>query len=112
MNVKMNFICYSSRKLNFGQISEILGLHFCANMKFRTQPAILGNCLKIIDFSRHTDLNIKPCIYFSSNYYQTASFLISGGHFNLEKTMILGQFASTAMFAKFLAGTRKSLSDF
>ena len=30
---KTNFICCSSRNVNFGQVSLILSLHFCANMK-------------------------------------------------------------------------------
>ena len=35
--------------MNFGQNSEIQGLDFCANMKLRTRPVKLANCLKIID---------------------------------------------------------------
>ena len=38
-------------KVNFGQNSEILGLHFCANTKLCTELAVFVNCLKIIDFS-------------------------------------------------------------
>ena len=32
MYVKMNFICLSTKVKSFGQNSEILDLHFCANM--------------------------------------------------------------------------------
>ena len=35
--------------MNFGQISEILGPDFCADMKLYTQPATIANCPKIID---------------------------------------------------------------
>ena len=35
--------------MNFGQNSEILGLHFCAGLKLHTQPAVLANYLKIND---------------------------------------------------------------
>ena len=46
---------------------------------------------------------------FASNYHLTASFFTPGGHFNND----FGQLTSAAMlFAKFHAGTRKSLSDF
>ena len=31
--------------MTFGQNLEIPGLHFCANMKLRTQPLTLANCL-------------------------------------------------------------------
>ena len=34
--------------MTFGQNSEILGLHVCANMKILTHSAILANCL-IVD---------------------------------------------------------------
>ena len=37
--------------MNFGRNSEILGVRFCANIKLRTQPAILVNCERIIDVS-------------------------------------------------------------
>ena len=50
--VKMNFISCSSRKVNYGQNSESLGVHFCANMKLHAHPAILANCLNISNFSR------------------------------------------------------------
>ena len=48
---KTNFICCSSRKMNFGQTSEILSLHFCVNKELCIQPATIANCLKVIDFS-------------------------------------------------------------
>ena len=34
------------RNVTFGQNSEILGLHFCAKMKLRTQSATLGKLSK------------------------------------------------------------------
>ena len=83
---------------------------------------MLANCLKIIDFC-HLDCLTKILglvFIFASNYYQTASFFVPGGHVNRKKNknkqkkaMIFGQVASAAMlFAKFHAGTRKSLSGF
>ena len=33
------------------QSSEIVGLHFCSNMKVRTRPAILKNCVQIVTVS-------------------------------------------------------------
>ena len=42
--------------MNFGQNSEIMGLQFCANMKFRTQPVVLVNCLKSLIFHDWNDL--------------------------------------------------------
>ena len=108
--------------------SEILGLHFCANMNLDTQPAVLENCLKIIDLSW---LKCLPCmkiaivlIFTRSHwlrYYAVYSLLLhtitKQLHFSTCRTCKsekkFGQFGSAAtLFAKFRTGTRKSLSDF
>ena len=47
---KKNFVCCSSGKVSIGQNSGIFDLHYCANMKLGTQPAILANCLKSLVF--------------------------------------------------------------
>ena len=47
----MNGICWSTRKVNIGQNSEIPILYFCASMKLYTQPATYAKCLKIVDLS-------------------------------------------------------------
>ena len=52
-------LCCSSRKVNYGQSSEILILYFCASMKLCIQPAIHANCLKVIGSSW---LKYPPCM--------------------------------------------------
>ena len=49
--VKKNIICCLSRKVSFGQNSEIPILYFCASMKLCTQPAKHVNCLKVFHSS-------------------------------------------------------------
>ena len=49
IEIKTNFVCYSSRKVNFGQDSGIPILHSCVIMKLCTQPATHSNSLKITD---------------------------------------------------------------
>ena len=51
VRAKTNFICCKSKKVNFGQVSEIPILHFCASMKRCTQTTRNAKCLKIIDFT-------------------------------------------------------------
>ena len=95
--------------MNLGQKSEIPGLHFCANMKLRTQPAILVNhWLFLIGMSsmyenyhcfKFDDVTLTcisgHVITFASNFYQIAAFSYLE---DILKTMVSGQLVSAAMF--------------
>ena len=55
---------YDEFHLLFDQKSQLwpkfsnLGLHFCANINLRTQPAMLTNYLKVIEFPDWSDLHV------------------------------------------------------
>ena len=73
-----------SRKVNFDQNSEFLGLHFCANIKLCAQPSILANCLKIIDFP---DWNVFQCMEImlaQENHCWNFGCLCSGNRIRLK----------------------------
>ena len=59
--IKKNFICRLSRKVNFGQNIEIGNLHFCAGIKFCTQPVTLADYQRSV----HTIHFLYPITFLS-----------------------------------------------